>query len=84
MVNPWDLYETHRQFKQATGDIEAAWHRAKALAPNKTSKERARLAEEYVYNVLKRWRHVGALDTEPVWVLRDRVRHHFGVDGGWL
>jgi hypothetical protein len=84
MNNPWELYETHPRFAQATCAIERAWEQATRLAPDKPSSERAHLAEKHVYEALKLWSDVGALDTEPVWVLRDRVRHHFGCDGGWL
>lgn len=84
LANPWDLYESHPRFAEASSDIEAAWQEAKRLAPEKPSSERARLAEKHVYETLKLWSDVGALDTEPVWALRDRVRHHFGCDGGWL
>lgn len=84
MNNPWDLYESHPHFSRATRSIEAAWQRAIRLAPDKSSSERASLAEKHMYAVLQKWSVVGATDTEPMWVLRDRVRKHFGVDGGWL
>jgi hypothetical protein len=82
--NPWDLYETDPGFLPATNALETAWGEAKRIAPDKPSSERARLAEQYVYKVMQRWNHVGATDTEPVWVLRDRVRKHFGCAGGYL
>lgn len=82
--NPWELYESHPQFSTATSAIEKAWQEAKSLAPELRASDRARLAEKHVYETLKLWRDVGALDTEPAWVLRDRIRGHFGVDGGWL
>lgn len=84
MKNPWELYESHKDFAKATCAIEKAWEQAKRLAPDQASVERAYLAEKHVYRVLQQWSAVGAMDTEPVWVLRDRVRHHFGVEGGWL
>jgi len=79
--NPWHLYGAN---VKATKAIEAAWNAAKKLAPEKTSAERAALAERHVYAVLEKWSKVGATDTEPEWELRSRVREHFGCDGGYL
>ena len=82
--NAWDLYSSHKDFARAEHAIEKAWRNAQKLSPDKPSSERAHLAEKFVYGELKRWSHVGAMDSEPIWVLKDRVRKHFGCDGGWL
>lgn len=84
MTNPWELYESHCCFAKASLEIEMAWNDAKQLAPERPSSERAGIAERHVYRTLERWREVGALDTEPVAILRERVRKHFGCEGGWL
>jgi len=84
MKNEWDLYDGHSKYPLAVQAIERAWQEAIRLAPDKPTKARALLAEKHVYDVLQKWSDVGACDTEPVWVLRDRIRKHFGCDGGWL
>jgi hypothetical protein len=82
--NPWDIYESHPRFDDANKALEKAWDQAKRLAPELPTSDRAYQAEKHVYATMKLWSDVGAMDTEPVWVLRDRVRKHFGVDGNWL
>jgi hypothetical protein len=84
MHNPWELYSGNPGFAEATQALERAWEEAKALEPSKPSAERAKLAERYVYEVMKRHRHVGSMDSEPCSVLRWRVEKHFGVAGGYL
>lgn len=84
MNNNWELYSTHRKFAAATRALDEAWQEAKSLVPDWPSKQRAYLAEQHVYAVMKKYADVGATDTEPVWHLRDLVREHFGTEGGWL
>ena len=83
-TNFWELYESHPNYAQATITIDAAWREAKSIAPDKPSRERARLAEQHVYSIMRQWSHVGATDTEPVCTLRDCVRKHFRCEGGYL
>lgn len=82
--NPWELYESDPQFPEATWALEEAWEQAKSIAPSEPAQVRANLAERHVYRVLEQWADVGAMDSEPLWVLRNRVKRHFGVDGGWV
>jgi hypothetical protein len=82
--NPWDLYEDHPRFAEATAAIDRAWEEAKLLAPGLPSADRANMAERYMYDALTRFMDVGALDSEPVRAVRGKVCRHFGMEGDWL
>lgn len=83
-VNLWELYEDHPSFAEATLALNDAWAEAKRIAPELPSKERANLAERHVYQVMEKWRDVGALDSEPFYLLSKRVCAHFGCTGSFV
>lgn len=84
MRNDWELYESHPRFDDALKALNKAWDAAIRLAPELPATDRAQMAEKHVYGVMKLWSDVGAMDSEPVWHLKDRVRAHFGTDGNWI
>lgn len=84
MNNNWELYDDHPDFAAAHAAIETAWGEAQRIAPEAPFKDRANQAERHVYAVLRKWSHVGAMDTEPMAELRYRVRKHFGIEGGYV
>ena len=79
MSNPYELYETEPGFAQATAAINRAWHDAQWVIPERPTVERAKAAEMLMYQTLKKYPNVGAIDTEPVAIVKEMVRKHFGM-----
>lgn len=84
MRNHWELFESVRGWNLASAALDKAWEEAKLLAPEKPSRERAKLAREYVRKVMAKYTKYGATDTEPDSYLAWLVDKHFNVDlGRW-
>jgi hypothetical protein len=84
MHNPYQLHDDDPQLAAATHALDRAWHDAQWVIPERPTVERAKAAEMLMSNALKKYQHVGALDTEPLAIVRQRVRNHFGMSGGYL
>jgi hypothetical protein len=84
LSNPYELSKSNPQFTEATQALHRAWHDAQWVIPERPSSERANAAEKLMHNVLKKYKHVGALDTEAVQIIREMVRKHFGMSGNFL
>lgn len=69
----WDLYRDHPDHNKAHKAIEKAWNHAKTL-------KTAHGAEDHVSRVMKKYKHVGATDTEPRHVLHNKLTNHFGSE----
>ena len=79
MINHWELYESMQGWTLASLAIDKAWEKAKSIAPEKPSHERALLARDYVRRVMEKYRKFGAKDTEPDSILVELVNMHFST-----
>jgi len=70
MENLWELYSTSADCEAANINISRAWEQAKR-------KSSAAEAEACMLKVMKKYAHVGALDSDVRSLLRSRLKAHF-------
>jgi hypothetical protein len=69
--NPWELFDDHPEFSEATRAMDAGIKHAATLGT--WDKARA-----YMHTIQDHWAHVGADDTEPRSHIMDRLNAIFG------
>ena len=78
--NHWELYSTMRGVRAVSATLDKELEKAKLLAPEKPSLERAKIARKHMYKVMEKYAKFGAADTEPEWHLVDALNKHFNTD----
>jgi len=64
--NPWDIYSSHPLFDSANIALDEGWKIAKKF-------ELVSDAEQYMDRIMERYSEVGAYDTEPRAILREKL-----------
>lgn len=73
IYNPWELYSSHAGCAEANRLLDATWEYARTM-------KMAGAAELFMLAQLENLSYMGAMDSEPRAILRDKLTDEYGKE----